>query len=341
VFSRAKRATGRRSAPELVMAVPSTNCDVTPPATTERRPSESATQGDAVLQTTGSPLTPSPATSQGPRPALISPATQAPTLEAIRPPAMLHPVLPLGSPRRASTTGPFSMDETWEHDYNGPRPFDVLIAVDGQPAATRAQIEAVLGKTTHNAVVKFARLPFGRINPIASSDRGWIFLERFVSMIKVAMDPHGDDGVIGSNSTVVAAEIHDGAARLAAAQAAELRCHRRVAGKRGFFVKPRGCSPRASPKHKQHSPLREVLQDFTDGLKKKRFSAVSTDCIVKDATVDEHGDDDATVVACLMAELVQTLQGQWQIEKAKAAVRKQTMCVFSPEPEDFSSCGVL
>ena len=48
------------------------------------------------------------------------------------------------------------------------------------------------------------RSPFGLRNTIPSDDRGWIFLERFTTMVRCAMlPPEAFDSVVFSNSKAV------------------------------------------------------------------------------------------------------------------------------------------
>merc|ERR1711963_647763 len=63
--------------------------------------------------------------------------------------------------------------------------------------------------------VVVVKAPFGKRNEIPISDRGWIYLERFCSMIKIAMlDEEDTDRTVFSNSEEVLGQIKDGGKRL-------------------------------------------------------------------------------------------------------------------------------
>lgn len=93
---------------------------------------------------------------------------------------------------------------------------------------------------------------FGRASTTPASERGWIYLERFVAMIKVAMTPEVLDGaaqehVVYSNSPSVLKEIEDGGQQL------------REAAKAGKWA------------------LKAALQVHLEALQQKTFSAISVD----------------------------------------------------------------
>jgi len=97
------------------------------------------------------------------------------------------------------------------------------------------------------AIAELHREPFGRRNLCPAGMRGWIFLERFCSMIKMAMVDCGLAAVAFSNSEAIMAQLHEGSARL------------KLAAKIG------------------KERLKEVLEGFLEELQVKSFSAVSVD----------------------------------------------------------------
>lgn len=99
-----------------------------------------------------------------------------------------------------------------------------------------------------------SRFPFGRVSEIRADDRGWVFLERFISSVKCAMlREDAAEYVILSNSSHIAAQIKTSAAHL-----------RKAA---------RGDGPATEVS------LKKVFQEQTKLLDNKRFSAASTDKI--------------------------------------------------------------
>lgn len=97
------------------------------------------------------------------------------------------------------------------------------------------------------ADVEFLRRPFGVANRTSPDERGWVFLERFTTMLKVATAPEGHlESLMVTNSNHIRREIRDGAKRLR--RAAKLR--KRDGGK----------------------SLRHLLREFADELDHKKFS---------------------------------------------------------------------
>lgn len=97
-----------------------------------------------------------------------------------------------------------------------------------------------------------SRGEFGRASTTPASERGWIYLERFVAMIKVAMTPEAEDGklqeaVVYSNNQCLLEEILEGGLKLRDAA---------KAGKRA---------------------LKDALQVHLEELQRKTFSAISVD----------------------------------------------------------------
>merc|ERR1719330_534207 len=87
---------------------------------------------------------------------------------------------------------------------------------------------------------------FGKRNTLSANVKGWIYLERFASMVKVAMTHKSQiDGLVFTNSDVIRAQIFSGGERLRAAVA-------------------QGC-------------LKQELDRFAEELGEKQFSAASID----------------------------------------------------------------
>lgn len=72
-------------------------------------------------------------------------------------------------------------------------PFDLVVSVDGRPVHTLDALQEVLLwsiSSTGNSgksVVRMRRAPFGLRNQVPSAKRGWVYLERFITMVKMAM----------------------------------------------------------------------------------------------------------------------------------------------------------
>ena len=84
--------------------------------------------------------------------------------------------------------------------------FDEVCEIDGQ------SIKDVRDVPLRVATVRYLKRPFGRINPIPAEERGWIFLERFITMLKAAMiSAEAFDDVIFTNSQETRQTLLDGA----------------------------------------------------------------------------------------------------------------------------------
>ena len=67
--------------------------------------------------------------------------------------------------------------------------------IDGQP------IEDITDVPPREATVRYLKRPFGHINLIPADERGWLFLERFITMLKAAMISfEAFDDVVFTNS---------------------------------------------------------------------------------------------------------------------------------------------
>lgn len=149
----------------------------------------------------------------------------------------------------------------WDGQSEGVVPFDSIISIDGEPASvdavellqkeliskrsSRASLRKLLTKTRTATIQK---APYGRRNLLPAAERGWIYLERFIAMVKVAMSGEGEeDKMVFSNSATLFEEIRVGGDRL-----------------------------RDAAKTSQAS-LRSALDEHFGELKRKTFSASSTD----------------------------------------------------------------
>ena len=71
--------------------------------------------------------------------------------------------------------------------------FDRIVAIQNHEVEGLEHFQRVLGELRSklrletDCKVKLHRYPFGNINKIHADDRGWIFLERFITMVKCAM----------------------------------------------------------------------------------------------------------------------------------------------------------
>lgn len=105
-------------------------------------------------------------------------------------------------------------------------PFDVVVEVGKRRVSAAEGLELLRSSTarqqsgwasccTERQVVRVKRAPFGQRNISSANVRGWIFLERFASMVKAAMVHESQaTRVAFSNSQAVLDEIFEGARRL-------------------------------------------------------------------------------------------------------------------------------
>ena len=140
--------------------------------------------------------------------------------------------------------------------------------------------------------------PFGIQSRTPASEKGWIYLERFVSMVKIAMVPeeHGPK-IVFSNSQHVLQQILEGGQRM------------REAASKG------------------QETLLKVLKDFEEELRQKRFAAISLDKAENAGGMGGMSGTnltDADVVQGIMNELVQRLATHWQ-EEAQAQLQRQLL----------------
>jgi len=178
--------------------------------------------------------------------------------------------------------------------------FDCVEAVGDEAIVSVGQLVERLESASADMVVTLRRFPFGRVNDIPADDRGWVFLERFITMVKCAMlDPESAQKVVLTNSDAILRQIHDGANHLR----------------------------RASEKDEQtgrsdRKKLQQVLGEFVAELKTKRFSAASTDKLQIDSKSKmTNAPSDLEVVEGIMEEFVTHLSFHWHSDAARQQKR--------------------
>jgi len=166
------------------------------------------------------------------------------------------------------------------------------------------------------------RSPFGVPNHTPLNDRGWIYLERFISMVKVAMvDETEANRVVFSNSPDVLAQIYEGGNELRSAAQTGQQC------------------------------LDETLHRFLQSLETKTFGGSSTDKLVDEelghsiglgrrsiAPGSEDLQGDRAVVAGIMQRMVEDLPSHWAAETTRQRQRQFEMAV---NRGDAKACAEL
>jgi len=181
--------------------------------------------------------------------------------------------------------------------------FDQILSVNGVIVNCIYDFEEARRSALQQKVTPIAQLkrsPFGETNSCPAGDRGWIYLERFCSMIKVAMlDESESDHVIFSNSAEVLAQIGEGGQKLKEAA---------LAGKKA---------------------LRAVFESFLEELNKKKFNGVSVDALARTSTGRGMNDDkdDRWTVAQIMKTLVAHLAEHWDASMVQQRQRQLTLAV--------------
>jgi len=205
--------------------------------------------------------------------------------------------------------------QAMSHHHGVVRLFDVVVSVDGYLVENSLTVKDVWRKcedaksAERACVVMISRSPMGNRNQVAAGDRGWVYLERFVSMVKLAMgEPEDFERVCFSNSSVVLQQILDGGSRL------------REAAKRG------------------EEPLQQVLIQFVQELDKKVFSAVSID---KQTNLGGIGGltsgnvrSDREVVKEIMQDMAGFLPAHWAAEAGRQRERQLLLTVYRKEASD-------
>ena len=75
-----------------------------------------------------------------------------------------------------------------KNELDGLTAFDIICSID---EVIISSVKQVLSKT---CAVRYLRRPFGRVNIIPVEERGWVYLERFITMVKMAMIEHDQIG---------------------------------------------------------------------------------------------------------------------------------------------------
>ena len=149
-----------------------------------------------------------------------------------------------------------------------------------------------------HASMTIENTPFGIQNRTPASEKGWVYLERFVSMVKIAMVPEDQSRkMVFSNSGKVLEQILQGGQKMreAASQGPET--------------------------------LLKVLKTFEDELRQKQFAAISLDKAENTGGMGGMSTvavSDAEVVQEIMHEMVQHLSTHWQKEK-EAQLQRQLL----------------
>lgn len=225
--------------------------------------------------------------------------------------------------------------------------FDEVVAVGKQTIQSLDQLQLVLAKASRkapkgrtaeqtcaqkltrlafqtcysNATIPPAKMvhrPWGRENRVPASRRGWVFLERFASMVKVAMVHESHSKTVAlSNNLKVLQQIFDGGKKL------------REAAERG------------------REALGAVLRDFVEELIALEFSSTSSDKqnvrnsfrraqsqhIVEDDLWQQTAapgfkvDSDQHLISRLMARFVRVLQDNWAKQEALEKHRQLILAV--------------
>ena len=195
----------------------------------------------------------------------------------------------------------------------GPRPriFDIVVGIDSTEVAQRVSVvEVSVAAAKGEGKVLVRRSPYGQPNKAPLDQRGWIYLERFVSMVKVAMvDETEASRVVFSNSRRVLEEILGGGMIL-----------RRAA-------------------QDSESVLERTLEDFFDVLASKTFGGASTDKLLNEdflKSFSPHGppaDGDREVVATIMRDMVRSLPARWAGDTARQRQRQFELAVNRGDAE--------
>ena len=174
------------------------------------------------------------------------------------------------------------------HGFPNVRLFDFVVSFDGVEVPGRLTVSDIhrmerdVRAAQRPCPVTLRRAPLGKQNRTPPSERGWVYLERFLTMVKVAMVEDEDFGkVCFSNSQAALEQIREGGQLL------------REAAQRGG------------------NHLKEVLDTFFNTLEHKQFSAASTDGTLLDG---QRGaaETDRQVVAHIMEQMVAILSSQWK-----------------------------
>lgn len=173
--------------------------------------------------------------------------------------------------------------------------FHQVLAVGMHPIHSLQAYEARAESSPPSTTVSMQRLPFGPRNELRASKRGWIFLERFITMVKCAMvDSKAAKTIVLSNSRKVKKEILAGADKLRhAANASDKK-----------------------------DALRVALETFEAELLLKQFSPITVDKAGATAAAKSR---DAEIVVAIMRQFVDFLDEHWHAaakqQQRRASVR--------------------
>jgi len=227
--------------------------------------------------------------------------------------------------------------------------FDSLLAVNGILPDSAMDAEALLN-AGGDLTLSLERHQYGLPNRIACSDRGWIYLERFITMVVAAMvkDSAFED-MVSANSPELLREIHAGAAflRSTASRAARQRAAsvpRTQTHDLACIVGGRYCCA-----HFVRASWEVTLDSFEERLKQKQFSAASIDKSLNPAlrsksvnrrtsnTESTVGCSDAQIVAEIMRNLVADLAVHWEAKQAQRLVRQSVVETLRTYVVDWNS----
>jgi len=171
--------------------------------------------------------------------------------------------------------------------------FDRVVSVDGRELESLEHLQQDLeGARPIPALCALQRYPFGRVNRIPADERGWVFLERFITAAKCAMLLRDQAvGIIITDSPATEQQILTIAERL------------------------RGAAQHNVENGSQGDLLAKELDACFSMLETKRFSAASTDKRLLDS--DQAINPDSVVVKAIMQEFTHFLGEHWNTEEAK------------------------
>jgi hypothetical protein len=181
--------------------------------------------------------------------------------------------------------------------HQQPLLFDRLVDIDGEPVNSLEKAQSMLQNPQDliRRTVKLRRQRFGRLNSNPADRRGWIFLERFITMVKCAMldDAAMAQYVVISDSREITEDILKGADEM----------------RRAAAVDDGG------------TELMMLLDFWKAQLLTKSFSATSTDRSV----ALEAAPPDQLIVAEIMESFVEFLRKRWVPESMKQRSRARRL----------------
>jgi len=162
--------------------------------------------------------------------------------------------------------------------------FDIITEIDNRSVTCLDEVKS------GEVLVSYLKRPFGKINLTPVEDRGWVFLERFITMLKGAMidEESFSSCVFTNNSEQIETYLRDGARRLREA---------------------------AEKEQNNNEAIIQALEAFKGELDTKAFSAASADKIANNAGFKANSDRE--VVSKLMDDLVVLFGEQWRAEQEK------------------------